>query len=74
MVQRHWQDVTSSAHFLPLQGRQSALGDGVGEVERGGEGGAEGKAATLVGGGDGIGGEDGGGRVGEACVLDERRV
>lgn len=70
MVQRHWQEVTSSAHFLPLQGRQSALGDGEGEVE----GGAEGEAAPLVGGGDGMGGEDGGGRVGEACVLDERRV
>lgn len=70
MVQRHWQDVASSAHFLPLQGRQRAVGDGDGEVEGGGEGEAE----TLVGGGGGIGGEDGGGRVGGAWVLDARGV
>lgn len=64
MVQRHWQDAASSAHFRPLQGRQLGLGDGSG----GGDGG------TTVGGRDGIGGDDGGGRVGRACVLDRGGV
>jgi len=66
MVQRHWQDVASSAHFLPLQGRQRDVGDGDGEGVR------------LVGGCDGGwgdvgGGVDGGGRVGGAWVLDGRK-
>ncbi|TNN45461.1 hypothetical protein EYF80_044320 [Liparis tanakae] len=59
MVQRHRQDVASSAHLLPLQGRQRDPGDGEGEGGRlvGGRDG---------GGGDGGGGVDGGGRVGGA--------
>ncbi len=60
MVQRHRQDVSSRAHFLPLQGWQRGLGDGRGEGE------------TLMGGGDGGGGEDGGGRTGGALSLDVR--
>lgn len=67
MVQRHLQDVISSAHFLPLQGRQRGLGDGDGEA-------AEGAETLLGGGGGGVGTEDGGGRVGGARVLDVRGV
>lgn len=48
MVQWHWQDVVSSAHLLPLQGRQRGLGDG----DREGE--------MLMRGGDGEEVEDGG--------------
>lgn len=83
ILQWHWQDAASSAHFLPLQGRQRALGAGSGEVE-GGEGevveGREGKGEVggeedgemLVGGGDGRSRENGGERVGVAWVLNSR--
>lgn len=69
MVQRHLQDVASSAHFLPLQGRQRGLDDGDGDGEV-----AEGTETLLGGGGVGVGREDGGGRVGGARVLDARGV
>lgn len=62
MVHRHWQDVASSAHFLPLQGRQLGLGDGDGEGEK------------VVGGSAGIGGGGVGVGVGGACVLDRGRA
>lgn len=65
MVQRHWQDVASSAHFLPLQGRQRGLRDGDGEGER--------PVGGCDGGGGDVEGEDGGGRVGGAWVLDGRK-
>lgn len=66
MVQWHWQDVSSSAHFLPLQGWQRGRGDGDGGVEGGV------KREAVVGGGNGIGGEVVGRIVGGDWVLDGR--
>lgn len=74
MVQRHWHEIASKAHFLPRHGRQRVVGEGEGEGEGEGDGVEMVEGEIIVGSSDGGGGEDVVEGVGGAWVLDGRRI